>query len=218
MRRGTAVASCMARMRCLAIFAVAVLTLVPGGSARGQVMLTLAGGPNLATLAHSGRPGTLKPWSRHGVALGLAAGFPVSDGWGIQLGAGISSKGVSWTGDCGPRSGMPGTCSHWIDYLESTVLVDRRVELGNPVLHLLAGPFVGYQVFPGGCSASFDLGVALGVQLDAALFGKLRFALGPMYAHGLKDVMHGIHTARSAPDIVRTRTLTLRTGLSYSIG
>jgi len=103
-------------MRCLAIFAVAVLTLVSGGSAQGQVTLTLAGGPNLATLAYAERSGTLKPWSRHGGALGLAAGSPVSDRWGIQLGVGLSSKGYDGGRDC-ESARNPLACSEWVESL-----------------------------------------------------------------------------------------------------
>lgn len=44
-----------------AIFAAALLFLLPGGPVQSQVTLTLSGGPNLATLAYAERPGTLKP-------------------------------------------------------------------------------------------------------------------------------------------------------------
>ncbi len=215
MRSGTAAPSRMARMGCLAIFAVAALTLVSGGSAQGQVTLTLAGGPNLATLAYAERSGTLKPWSRHGGALGLAAGVSVSDGWGIQLGIGLSSKGYSGERDCAPARN-PHSCSEWVDYLESTVLVDRRFELGNPVLHLLAGPFVGYHLATY-LGSPFDYGVAFGAQLDVGLYGRLQLSLGPLYTHGLKSNSYRVATIQP-PAYTRTRTLTLRTGLSYSIG
>ena len=110
---------------------------------------------------------------------------------------------------------MPGTCSHWIDYLESTVLVDRRFELGNPVLHLLAGPFVAYQLATY-LGSPIDLGIALGAQLDVGLYGKLRLSFSPLYTHGLKSNSYWVATIQP-PTHTRTRTLTLRAGLSYSI-
>jgi len=198
-----------------AIFAAALLFLLPGGPVQSQVTLTVLGGPNIATLAYAERPGTLKPWSRHGGALGLAVGFPVSDSWGVQLGVGLSSKGYNGGRDC-ESARNPLACSEWVDYLESTVLVDRRFELGSPVLHLLAGPFLGYQLATY-LGSPFDYGVAFGAQLDLELYGKLRLSLGPLYSHGLKSNSYRVATIQP-PAYTRTRTLTLRTGLSYSIG
>ena len=200
----------------LAIAAAALLILVPGRPARSQVTLTVAGGPNIATLAHAERSGTLKPWSRHGGALGLAAGFPVSGNWGMQLGVGLSSKGYNGGSDCVPAGGNPLSCSEWVYYLEVTVLADRRFELGNPVLHLLAGPFLGHHLATY-LGSPREFGIALGAQLDVGLYGKLRLSLGPLYAHGLTSNSYWVATI-GPPTYTRTRTLTLRTGLSYSIG
>ena len=148
--------------------------------------------------------------------MGLALGFPISDKWGIQVGAGWSRKGYRI--DCEP-SLWETTCGLKIDLFESTILLDRRVDLGGPVLHLMAGPFVGSALTQEDClhlwdcSLPWDYGVALGAQLDVALFGNMRLSAGPLYAHGLRTSNAFVSRAENT----RTRTLTMRTGLSYPI-
>ena len=185
---------------------------------------------------------------RHGWALDIVAGFPISENWGIQLGAGLSEKGyhsehTCWVWTWGES---PCTAENWIPYFESTLLADRRFELTNRVLlHLLVGPFLGFQrdsereiwilregEFVGGLSRevrAFDFGIAAGARLEIGVYGKLGLSVGTLYTHGLTniDVVEawpgGVVTLvqwyfplnRYA---VKTRTLTLRTGLSYSIG
>ena len=99
----------------------------------------------------------------------------------------------------------------YLNYLESTVLADRRFELDNRVLlHLLAGSFLAYQFDPEPQRAkAFDFGVAGGAQLEMGLYGKLGLSVATLYTHGLRNIRE---------TTFKTRTLTLRAGLSYSIG
>ena len=198
-------------MKRFAISAAALLLLLPGESAQGQVTLTLAVGPNIATLARvEGR----ESWSQLGGGLGVTVGLPVSDDWGIQLGVGTSDKGYHREyppcGGVGPH-GCVVSSGIYLNYLESTVLADRRFELDNRVLlHLLAGPFLAYQFDPEPQRAkAFDFGVAGGAQLEMGLYGKLGLSVATLYTHGLRNIRE---------TTLKTRTLTLRAGLSYSIG
>lgn len=137
-----------------AIFVAALLLLLPGSSAQGQVTPTLSGGLGFAERVFGHANHTLgedKPRSRHGRALGITAGFPMSGTWGIQPGAGLSEKGYHREHTCWPPwsrrvSEFPCTAENLIPYLEFTLLADRRFELADRArLHLLAGPFLGFQ-------------------------------------------------------------------------
>ena len=134
-----------------AISLAALLLLLPGRSAQGQVTLSLAGGPGFAERVFGATNhtwGETRPRFRHGWALDIAAGFPISENWGIQLGAGLSEKGYHSEHTCWfwTWGESPCTAENWIAYFESTLLADRRFELTNRVLlHLLAGPFLGFQ-------------------------------------------------------------------------
>ena len=156
-----------------------------------------------------------EPWTWHGEAFGVSFRFPVSDNWGMQVGGARSVKGYWREGD--PMSAPPSPYPCFIGgglvlrFFELTVLSDRRIELGDRIrLHLLAGPFLGLsadrsddpRVQP------FDFGVAGGVQLDVGLSGNVGIVVGALHTHGLINT----HTGD------QTRTLTLRGGLSCSIG
>lgn len=209
-------------MRRFAIFAAVLLVLLPGKPAESQVTVTVTGGKNYSSLTgrhvdHTVRPWDFgEPWTWHGEAVGIAFGFPVSDNWGIQVGGALSEKGYWEEYD---RDGCPPPSSRYrcpssgginLSFHELTVLSDRRIELGDRVLlHLLAGPFLGYmdgrsddpRVQP------FDFGVAGEVQLEVGLHGNVGIVVSALHTHGLVNTYTG-H---------QTRTLTLRGGLSYSI-
>lgn len=202
-------------MRRFAIFAAALLLVLPGRSAQSQVKLAVTGGANLSTLDFD------NPWTWHGRTVGVTSGFPVSDNWSIQLAGGMSGKGY-WqeydTEGCEPRYPCAVAGGVSLTYLEFMVLSDRRIELGDRVrLHLLAGPFGGHQ---GGRRHTriFDFGVAGGAQVEVGLHGNWGLLAGTLYTHGLVNTgpifeEYPYHqTARE-----KTRTLTLRCGLSYSI-
>jgi len=190
----------MSPMRRLAIFTVLLLFLLPGRPAQGQYELAVTGGVNLSTLD----PWT--PWTWHGRALGIAVGFPVSDKWSIQLAGQRSVKGqwveydTAGCPDCG--GGLV------VTYIEFMVLSDIRIALGDRVrLHLLAGPFGGHQ----GDRywwRTFDFGVTGGAQVEVGLYGNWGLQAGTLYTHGL------VNTSGQSQ---KTRTLTLRGGVSYSI-
>lgn len=194
-------------MRHFATFAAALLLLPPGGSAQSQVKLAVTGGANLSTLDFD------NPVTWRGGALGLAFGFPVSDKWSIQLAGRLSGKGY-WeehdTDACMPGyGGCVAASGIQLIYSEFMFLSDRRIKLGEGVsLHLLTGPFLGHQSARSS-TRSLDFGVAGGAQAEVELGGNWGFQAGALYAHGL------VNTRRGASQ--KTRTLTLRGGLSYSI-
>lgn len=209
-------------MRRFAICAAVVLFLLAPPSVQGQVTLTVTGGPNIATWVWPERAERHEPWSWHGAALGVSAGLPVAGNWGIQLGAGLSVKGWSDEGECavGWETFACGW-GKWITYFESTVLADRQIRLGDRFrLHLLAGPVLGYQWDePPQLAARFDFGIVGGAQVETRLSGGLGLLVGALYNHGLTNVDSG-HVIDEWKDWYhsKSRTLTLRTGLSYTIG
>lgn len=209
-------------MRRFAICVAALLFLLPPSALQGQVTFTVTVGPNIATWVWPERADRHESWSWHGGALGLAAGFPVAGNWGIQLGVGLSMKGWNDEGTCavGWESFSCGS-GKWITYFETTVLADRRIELGDRFqLHLLSGPFLGYQWDPyPQRAARFDFGIAGGAEVRTRLSGRLGLSVGALYTHGLKNVDAG-YVIDEWKDwyYARSRTLTLRIGLSYSIG
>ena len=209
-------------MRRFAICVAALLFPLPPASAQSQVTFTVAGGPNVATWVWPEGAERQESWSWHGGALGLAAGFHVAGNWGIQLGAGLSQKGWHGEGTCEIAwESFPCEWGKWITYFETTALADRRIELGNRFrLHLLAGPALGYQWDPyPQRAARFDFGIACGAQLETRLYGGLGLSVGALYTHGLKNV-HSMNVIDEWKDwyYSKSRTLTLRTGLSYTIG
>ncbi len=238
-------------MRRCAISVAALLLLMPGSSAQGQVTLTLAGGLGFAerVFGHTSHTrGEDKPRSRHGRALGITAGFPISGTWGIQLGAGLSEKGYHKEHTCRSRmaSEAPCTAENLIPYLEFTLLADRRFQLTDRArLHLLAGPFLGLQrdslhtvwILREGETIrgltrkveAFDRGVAAGARLEISVHGNLWLSVGTLYTHGFTKIdMVPAWKGGIVPLIawyfpanayaIRTRTLTFRTGITYSIG
>ena len=234
------------------IFVVSLLLLLPGGTARGQVTLTVAGGLGFADRVfgqtnHTG--GEDRPRSRHGRALSITAGLPVFGEWGIHLGASLSEKGYHSKHTCLSRLGeeSPCTAENLIPYFESTVLAGRRFELTDrAMIHLLAGPFLGFQrdsvhevwILREGESvrglprkvSAFDYGIAAGARLDIRVHGNLGLSVGTLYAHGFTkiDMVNAFRRGVVVPlttwyfpvnaYAVKTRTLTFRTGLTYSIG
>lgn len=203
-------------MRWFMIVAAGLLPPAPA-TAQGQVELTVTVGPSLVTLTDDQTPWSLNgeaPWSLYGGAVGIFAGFPISDRWGIEVGGVWSTKGEYEEYDTeGCEAGCVLSTSRDIPFLESTILADRRIELGNHGLHLLAGAFLGYA--HGDSSLCdmierFDFGVAGGARFDVGLGGRLGPSLSMLYTHGLRNI--GDNVGFGA-----TRALNLSIGLSYSI-
>lgn len=145
---------------------------------------------------------------------GLVFGFPISDRWGVQLGAASSIKGEYEEYDTeGCRSFCVAASSRTIPFVESTILADRRFVHGRLGLHLLAGAFLGYAhgghpVI--GMIERFDFGVAGGARTDVGMSGRLGLSLTMLYAHGLRNIGNNVGFGA-------TRTLNMSIGLSYSI-
>jgi len=203
-------------MRWFMVVAAGLLLPVPA-TVQGQVALTVTVGPSLVTLTDDETPWSLNgeaPWSLYGGAVGIFAGFPISDRWGIELGGSLSLKGEYEEYD---TEGCEFACvvfsSRDIPFFESTILADRRVEFGNHGLHLLAGAFLGYAhgdhpVID--MIERFDFGVAGGARFDVGLGGRLGPSLSMLYTHGLRNIGDNVGCGA-------TRALNLSIGLSYSI-
>lgn len=200
-------------MRRFAIFALALLLLLRGSPAQSQVRMALSAGINLSTLDFD------NPWTWHGGAFGIAFGLPVSERWSLELASNLSGKGY-WEkyDECPPGEyGCVVGAGVSLLYLEFMALADRRIDLAGPArLHLRAGHFAGYQGFREYTKA-FDHGVAVGSQVEVGprARGTWGFLAGALYAHGLVNT-GPIHDG-PAP-YQKTRTLTLRIGVSRLIG
>lgn len=201
-------------MNRLAVFTfAALLAHLPGAPASGQTTLTVTGGLNTATVSASELSDAIESVTR--AAVGLSAGFPVTEGWRVQLGAAYSQKGSGF-----------GPVELGIDYIELTGLLDRPFPLGDrTLLHLLAGPALGIRVsckttFSGrsaDCAGDglkdFDFGVAGGAEAEIGLSDGLALSLGALYNLGLLNVSDS-----ESDEFLKTRTLTLRAGVVFPIG
>lgn len=202
--------------RAVVIFA-ALPALLPGAPASGQTTLTVTGGLNMASVSASEPNEAIESVTR--AALGLSAGFPVSEGWRVQLGAAYSQKGFGF-----------GPAELGLDYIEFTGLLDRPFPLGDRAsLHLLAGPAVGIRtsckttVSVGGEKRSedcggegpkdFDFGVAGGAEAVIGVSDGLALSAGALYTLGLMDVSDG-----EGDEFVKNRTVMLRVGVVFPIG
>lgn len=69
-------------------------------------------------------------------------------------------------------------------------------------------------------SKVFDYAVAGGIQLDTRLSDTMALSAGTLYTHGFSNIHDNRHVIQAWRDwyAEKTRTLTLRTGFSYSIG
>ena len=215
--------------------AVALLFLLPGTSAFGQVTLSVWGGVNVATMIRTpvdGRPE--RTGNAHGHvqrrAIGVAVGIPISGSWGIQLNLSDSRKGRDISS---PHH--KGMWKH--DYSELSVLADLALELGDgdrAWLHLRVGPALARKrscevtVKVGGrtirnenCAEGGwkpfkdrDYGVVGGAEVEFALSGRVGATFAGLYTYGLLDI-------NDEPEwgyVEKNRTLTLRAGLQFSIG
>lgn len=203
-------------MRRFAIFALALLLLLPGSPAQSQVRMALSAGINLSTLDFD------NPWTWHGGALGVAFGLPVSERWSVELASNLSAKGYweKYDGECTPDP-YPCAVAGGVSllYFEFMALADRRIDFDGPVrLHLRAGHFAGYQGSRENTKA-FDHGVALGSQVEVGprAKGTWGFLAGALYTHGLVNT-GPIHVGDPDAPYQKTRTLTLRIGVSRLIG
>ncbi len=212
-----------------------VLLLLVRMPVAGQTSLALTGGVNIASV-DVGDDSRLVPdfQSVTRNSLGLAADFPLSESWGLQLGGRYSQKGgrADFTED-----GLDGESTIELDYLEFTALGRLRLPLaGDHVfVQLLTGPAVAVDA---SCEVSFrvtdgtgtvlqategcdqdddikrsvvDLGWALGGSLEIGITENLSAHPSLLYIHGIVD----IDSSGSAS--MKHRVLTPRIGLAYAI-
>ena len=167
------------------------------------------------------------------MSVGLAADFPFSERWGLQLGGRYSPKGgrASLAED-----GVDVTIR--LGYLEFTALGRLRLPLaGDRVfVQLLTGPAVAVEascelsaVLPGtgsvlqiteGCDeddgfeferSAVDLGWALGGSLEIEITENLSAHPSLLYIHGIVDIDPSVGAS------TKHRVLTPRIGLAYAI-
>ncbi len=199
------------------LFFAALSALLPAAPASGQTTLTVTGGLNMATVSASEPNDAIESVTR--MALGLSAGFPVAEGWRVQLGAAYSQKGFAFG---------PADLSR--DYIEFTGLLDRPLPLGDRTsLHLVAGPALGIRV---SCKATleersqdcevppkdFDFGVAGGAEAEIRLSDGLALSVGVVYTLGLLNTVDAKGDEFEGDEFAKNRTLTLRAGAVFPIG
>ncbi|MCY3807868.1 MAG: outer membrane beta-barrel protein [Gemmatimonadetes bacterium] len=212
-------------MRLSIVIAAGLLLPASGASLLGQGSLALTLGPNIVTLTDHETPHSFNgqtPWALWGGAVGVVAGFPISEKWGVQAGGGLSTKGQYEANDdtdgcvaVGPYGCSEGW-SRTLPFLEVTVLADRRLTFADHGVHLLAGAFLGYAFgnhpLVDLMEERLDFGVAGGVRINAGLGGRWGISLGALYTHGLRDI------GGYDMDFAATRALNLSIGPSFSIG
>ena len=187
-------------------------------AATAQTKLTVAGGLNRATVAAEGF--TITPESVNRLALGASVGIPMSERWGLHLGAGYSQKGF----------GLGGSVTTKIDYLEITALAGVPFSISEGAsVHLLAGPALAFKV---SCqvSATFlgeeidedcgddgpkamDLGLVGGARLEFGLSEKMGISVGALYNLGLLNMDDS-----GSDETLKSRVMSLQAGIVYSIG
>ena len=197
-----------------------------------QTRLSVMGGLNNATINFdtdvSPTP-SYQPVTR--VSGGLAATFPVSKQFGIQLGGMYSQKGGSLELiDAGATSSIE------FDYIEFTLLGRVGFPLSGErvTAHLMAGPALAWQssckvaamgegheehVVPSDCrnhglmAKDYDIGLAGGGGIGIGLTNQLEATLGVLYTHGLSNIDN-----TGSPDTLNNRALTFRAGFDFLIG
>ncbi|MDE0605168.1 MAG: porin family protein [bacterium] len=206
-------------------FALATITLALPWSdaATAQTRLTVAGGLNRATVTAEAEGLTLTPESVNRLAVGASVSVPMSDRWGLHLGAGYSQKGFA-------LDDLGASLKTEIDYLEITALAGVPFSLAESAsVHLLAGPALALKVSCG-LSASFmgeeidedcgddgpkamDLGVVGGVRLEYGLSEKMGISVGALYNLGLLNMDDS-----DSGETLKSRVMSLQAGVVYSIG
>lgn len=212
---------------------LSTLFLFAGSPASAQISVSMMGGANLASMdVSSDIFSPPAPETVIRASLGVAATFPLAKHFGIQLGGGYSQRGsnTQFTED-----GATGESLIEVDYAELTALGRLAIPLyGNRLsAHLLAGPALAYEA---SCDAtlsttaqdrslstsqpcgddldrpSYDFGLVGGGGLDIGLTSALDLNFGALYNYGLQDLDNADEAS------VMHRVLTLRAGLSYTIG
>lgn len=206
----------------LALTATAVAAASPAAAA-AQTSLTVAGGLNLASVTMETEGLSINPESVTRLAIGASLEVPMSDRFGLHLGGAYSQKGFG-------IDAFGATATTEIDYLELTALGGMPFSVSDRAsLHLLAGPALAFKVSCG-VSASFmgedlsedcgddgpksmDLGLMGGARLEFGISEKMGLSVGALYNLGLTNMDD------SGDDgSIKSRVITLQTGVVYSIG
>lgn len=213
------------KLSSILLVALSLLLTTP---ASAQTRLSVMGGLNTASVnldteAHPNP--TIQPVTR--VSGGLAATFPVTEGFGIQLGGMYSQKGGGLDMEDGATSSIE------FDYVEFTLLGRVGFPLSGERLtaHLVAGPALAWQLSCGlaamgeGASANtdcadhgliakdYDIGLAGGGGIGIGLTDRLQVTLGALYTYGLSNIDDS-----DSSDTLNNRALTFRTGFEFPLG
>ena len=219
-------------MRNFRYLILSTLFLFAGSPASAQISLSMMGGANLASTELSSDDvavPTSETVTR--ISLGVAATFPLTRHFGIQLGGGYSQRGSNTRFTDGDATGESLIEA---DYAELTALGRLAIPLYGDrfSVHLLAGPAFAYEA---SCDATmstmvedravsttaacgddldrpaYDFGLVGGGGLEIGLTRDLGLNFGALYNYGLTDLDNADEAT------VQHRVLTLRAGLSYSI-
>ena len=207
------------------ILALAAITLAPPWphAAMAQTRLTVAGGLNLASVTAEAEGLSVTPESVTRLAIGASVGIPMSERWGLHLGAGYSQKGFG-------LDAFGASVTTEIDYLEVTALAGMPFSVSERAsVHLLAGPALAFKV---SCqvSATFlgeeldedcgddgpkamDLGLVGGARLEFGVSDKMGVSVGALYNFGLLNMDDS-----GSDETLKNRVMSLQAGIVYSIG
>ena len=143
--------------------ATALVAMLPG-AVSAQAELGIRGGLNFATF---GGDDADDADSRTALNVGGFVTLPVSSVFGIQIGAGFTSKGAEETED-------GTTVSFKLSYIEIPVLAKISVpSTGNVGLHFLAGPAISFRT-----SCSLDAEGEEDVGLPRRVIGRVGSVAG----------------------------------------
>ena len=203
--------------------AVSAAMLMPGPLVAAQTKLTVAGGLNRATVSAEAEGLTVTPESVNRLAIGASVEIPMSERWGLHLGAGYSQKGFG-------LDAFGASVTTEIDYLEITTLAGVPFSISESAsVHLLAGPALAFKVSCG-VSASFlgedidedcgddgpkamDLGLVGGARLEYGLSEKMGISVGALYNFGLLNMDDS-----DSDETLKSRVMSLQAGVVWSIG
>lgn len=205
--------------------ALTAITLASTGpvAAVAQTSLAVAGGLNMASVSMEAEGLTISPESVTRLAIGASLGIPISERFGLHVGAGYSQKGFA-------IDAFGAEVTTEIDYLELTALAGMPFSVSDQAsVHLLAGPALAFKVSCG-ASASFmgeelsedcgddgpramDLGLMGGARLEFGISEKMGLSVGALYNLGLTNM-----DSSGDEGSIKSRVMTLQAGVVYSIG
>lgn len=220
--------------RLASILPALFLILLAQAPVAGQTRLAMTVGVNSASLDIApGSGAVLNTELVNWTSLGLGADIPLSERWGLRLGARHSQEGGRFNF---VEHGLRSESTVKTSYLELTAMARLQFPLygGRASVHLWTGPGVAmktschisgttygaqgtWREFSEGCddadlrTSPLTLGWTIGGGFDFPVTETLSASPGVLYNHGLLD----IDTSSTAS--MKHRTLTLQIGLAYAI-